>query len=301
MPPLKQSLAPRKPKVHEKTTGYISGSSVKPGLFKRALSQWTSKPKENEDDKLSYRAMQGQSHAKFNHDNKQVSANKVDHHTSISDSQWPGRIECHGSLRLMLDPLAKKNTLVKNSQTATINRRSGSLVVAGRRSSGKGFDIVLKGEQWLKALTTITLHDGCSLTGRHLSRDHQWSLISDTLGSIDLQGYAGIRSIQQLRNNTIKTVWLDSDILSIDSQTGRIIIAGRVNNLRVNARGSSHIDTSNLRGQSIWLNMAGDAVVSSVGGRFYTASLSQQAFASATSYPNFNNFSINGHAVVSLP
>lgn len=164
---------------------------------------------------------------------------------------------CEGSVRILLDGSAMQPTVTVADKGVTMQKAKKTdgkaILFRGRKGDNPdGYDVVLGGAEVTNSLRAIYLDDSCTLDAVGLSLD-SLHLMSNTKGDVKLRGTYKAGFIQQNKSNLIDAYWIDSDWLSLESNTGRMMLSGVAEKVRVHAMGDAFVSLDTLRVKHIWL------------------------------------------------
>lgn len=164
---------------------------------------------------------------------------------------------CEGSVRILLDGASAQTavTVADKGVTMQAAHKTGdkAILFKGKKSDNpEGYDVILSGAEVTNGLHAIYLEDSCTLDAVGLSLD-SLQLMSNTKGDVKLRGTYKAGVIQQKKANVIDAYWIDSDWLSLESYTGRMMLSGVADKVRVHAMGDAFVSLDTLRVKHIWL------------------------------------------------
>lgn len=212
-------------------------------------------------------------------------------------------LHCHGNVRIFLDGAAEESSARVLHKGVSIHsaKHDGkkSTFVKGRSAKNhEGYDVIFSGKNLLKDFTSIHMSDACTLEAVGLNMD-ALKLLSNTTGSITLRGTYKAGHIQQLKNNIIDAYWIDSDFLEIDSQAGRMLLAGTAKHVRAHATGKAFLSLDSLRASNLWLAGYGNSFVRFFGDNIQLSSfMNDSARAESLGYPLLVNDQSRSHGVL---
>jgi hypothetical protein len=165
---------------------------------------------------------------------------------------------CEGSVRILLDGAAAQTfvTVADKGVTMQEANKSANKAILFKGSKGdnpEGYDVVLSGAELTNGLQAIYLEDSCTLDAVGVSLE-SLHLMSNTKGDVKLRGTYKAGSIEQKKSNVIDAYWIDSDWLSLESYTGRMMLSGVADKVRVHVMGDAFVSLDTLRAKHVWIS-----------------------------------------------
>ncbi|HJN37869.1 MAG TPA: DUF2807 domain-containing protein [Gammaproteobacteria bacterium] len=141
----------------------------------------------------------------------------------------------------------------KNIPSSVLMEKEGNrLTIKGdNRDPDRWYDVTLSAKQ-LSGVKTITLKDQASLTAKGYSLK-QAVLNTSTSGTVDLNGDLDFKAINQSGSGKVRIHWLKGKDVSIEVNSGQLILAGKVDTVRLKVYKMADVNARHLTAKRIWV------------------------------------------------